>query len=171
MSRSAVALAVTLPLLAVLLGIGRSEWKLSIARDFTFEIGGYDPRDLLRGHYLQFRLRLDDIKEREACDPITAECCLCLTATVRDLPAHVERATCATARAECDGALAREYEGKSLRYYVSELSATSLEEQMMNAMQHRAAHAVLSVSKDGRAEVRELRLYGQPIPGAVAKVR
>jgi uncharacterized membrane-anchored protein len=171
MSRNFVRIALALPLLAIGFGIARSEWKLSIARDFTFEIGGYDPRDLLRGRYLQFQLRLQELATREACDSVSEQCCLCLTSTTRDQPVLAERSTCTTARAQCDGALSSEYVGKSLRYYVPELQASTLEEQMMNAMQHRAAHAVLSVGKNGRAEVRELRLYGNPIAGAVTPVR
>src|SRR5262245_7448262 len=103
MSRRTVALAVTLPLLAIVLGIVQAERFRRGTQEFVFEIGGYDPRDLLRGRYLQFQLRVDPLPEREPCTG--DDCCLCLTRAAQGVVSGAALATCATARADCHGAL------------------------------------------------------------------
>jgi GDYXXLXY protein len=131
MSRRFTLLAVALPVLAVVIGIVRAEWVFRHGRDFVFEIGGHDPRDLLRGHYLLFRLRVDPLAVREACDDDPAEaCCLCLTRGEGNRVATAERATCATARADCEGALQLTDAIRSVRYYVPEAHATDLERRL-----------------------------------------
>jgi uncharacterized membrane-anchored protein len=169
MSRRYTALAVVLPLLAVGLGIVRAELFRGRARDFVFEIEGYDPRDLLRGHYLQFRLRIEPLPVREPCDDAAADCCLCLTRSDPDAVPYVERATCATARSSCDGALHIRYLNEPQRYYVPEQNAAALEKRLLSAMEHRRAHAVLAIDASGQAQVRELRVDGAPISGGQAR--
>jgi uncharacterized membrane-anchored protein len=163
MARRFTALAVVLPLVAIGLGIVRAELFRERARDFVFEIAGYDPRDLLRGHYLQFRLRVEPISEREPCDDAASDCCLCLTRTEPDAVPYAERSSCATARASCDGALRTRYLNTPQRYYVPEQDAAELERRLLEAMQHRNAHAVLAIDASGDAQVRELRVDGRPL--------
>ena len=43
--------------------------------------------------------------------------------------------------------------------------ARELERRLFDAMEHRRAHAVLAIDAQGRAEVRELRVDGEPIAG------
>lgn len=168
MSRKAAIVALVLPLLAIGLGIVRAELFLSRAREFVFEIEGFDPRDLLRGHYLQFRLRLPSVPEREACvDDGSGSCCLCLTRRGgADEPVAAERSSCATARASCDGALLTHYANTPQRFYVPEARARELEVRLRAAMAQQAAHAVLAVDAKGNAVVRELRIDGVAITGS-----
>lgn len=167
MSRKGVALAVTLPLLAIVLGIVQAERFRGRARDFVFEIGGYDPRDLLRGHYLQFRLLVDPLPEREAC--VGDGCCLCLTRREAGAVSGVELARCATARAECDGALPAAIVGTPQRFYVPEDRAAELERDLRNAAERHAARAVLAVDGDGVAHVVGLLIDDVLIPGGLAR--
>jgi uncharacterized membrane-anchored protein len=162
--------AVALPLLVIVLGIVRAERFLGRTHDFVFEIGGYDPRDLLRGHYLQFRLTADPLPQREACidDPL-GTCCLCLTRAQPGQLSQVERATCATARTECDASLPLGVLAGSFRYYIPEESAKELEKRLLDAMPRRGARAVVAVDPRGEARVRELRIDGVPVPGAVPR--
>jgi GDYXXLXY protein len=166
MSRRFTLVAVVLPLLAIVLGIVRAQLFLGRSRDFVFEIGGYDPRDLLRGHYLQFSLRVASVPAREVCvDQPPGTCCLCLTHAEPNQVSKVEGATCATARAECDGVLPLDVLKRPYRFYVPEARATNIEWRVSAAMQRRAAQAVVAVDADGVARVRELRIDGEPIPG------
>jgi uncharacterized membrane-anchored protein len=165
MSRRFVIAAVALPLLALVLAIVRAELFLGGARDFAFEITGYDPRDLLRGHYLQFQLRVDPLPEREACDDASGDCCLCLTETERDAVPYAERASCATARVACDAALHTRFLSEPQRYYVPEAAAAELERRLRDAMQHRGAQVLLAIDRNGEARIRELRIDGEAIPG------
>jgi hypothetical protein len=164
MSRSHVSIAVVLPVLAIVLGIVRAELTFARTRDFTFEITGYDPRDLLRGHYLQFRLQLDPAAEREYCSPASNSCCLCLTQLDGSPMPRIERATCNTARS-CDAWLDAETATRPLRFYVSDVAAPALERKLQNAMLRRAAHAVMALDSKGRAHVRQLLVDGDPIAG------
>ena len=166
MSRRYLLVAVTLPLLAVAFGIVRAELFLRGAHDFVFEIAGYDPRDLLRGHYLQFRLQVDPLPDREACDDATGDCCLCLTRTGPDAVPHAERASCATARTSCDAALHTRYLNEPQRFYVPEAAAAELEQRLRDAMQRRGAQVVLATDREGEAQIRELRIDGEAISGS-----
>jgi len=170
MSRRATLVAVALPLLAIVLGIVRAERFLGRTHDFVFEIGGYDPRDLLRGHYLQFTLRVEPLPQREACiDDPQGTCCLCLTRAQPGQVSQVERATCATARAECDASLPLGVLAQPYRYYVPEESAKELQNRLLDAMPRSGARAVVAVDSRGEARVRELWIDGVPVPGAVPR--
>ena len=170
MSRRFTLLAVALPVIAIVLGIARAEWTFRHGRDFVFEIGGYDPRDLLRGHYLLFQLRVDPQAVREPCEDEGPEpCCLCLTRGEGDRVTSAERATCATARADCDGALQITDAIRAVRYYVPEAQAADLERRLREAAQREAALAVVSIDADGNGRVRELQIDGETIPGGVER--
>lgn len=166
-SRPRLLFAVLLPVLSIAFGIVRSELFVRRAQDFVFEIGGYDPRDLLRGHYLQFRLEVGEVPVREPCDDATRECCLCLSRREPGPVPFAERATCETARLVCDGALHTRYLREPHRYYVPEAEAQELERRLIEATGRRAAHVVLAIARDGEAHVRELRLDGKAIAGGV----
>ena len=167
MSRKGVALAVALPLLAVVLGIVQAERFRGRAQDFVFEIGGYDPRDLLRGRYLQFRLRVDPVPEREPC--VGDDCCLCLTRGEPGALSGVALATCATARVDCDGALPAAVLDTPYRFYVAEAQAEDLEQELRAAAERRAARAVVAVDPSGAAQIVALRIDGVSIPGGLAR--
>jgi hypothetical protein len=163
MSRRVVALAVALPLLAIVLGIVQAERFRRRAQEFVFEIGGYDPRDLLRGRYLQFRLRVDPLPEREPC--VGNDCCLCLMRAAPGALSEVTRATCATARAECDGMVSAAVLGKPFRFYVPEERGAELERGLRDAAERRTARAIVAVDPSGAAQVVGLRIDGAPIDG------
>jgi hypothetical protein len=168
-SRRVVLVAVVLPVLAIALGIVRGELLLRRAPDFVLEMDGYDPRDLLRGHYLQFTLRVDPLAEREPCDAAArGGCCVCLTRAAPGALSAAERAPCDTARAVCDGALPIEALSRPYRFYVPEARAVELERQARDAMERGTAHAVFALDADGAVRVRELRIDGTAIPGSIA---
>jgi len=169
-SRKSVLIAVLLPLLAISLGIVRAQLQLGRARDYVFDIQGFDPRDLLRGRFLQFRLQVDDAQIREACDPRGGQaCCLCLTRGATDQPPQVAHSTCEDARAHCDGVLQPKYLHDPLRFYVAEAHANQLDKRLADAMQKHRAQVILAIDANGEALVRELLLDGKAIPGGVAR--
>ena len=65
--------ALLLPIVAFLGLVGRAELLRASGPVFHVAIAGYDPRDLLQGHYLRYRLQWP---ADGACDGAT--CCLCL---------------------------------------------------------------------------------------------
>ncbi|MFM7141201.1 MAG: GDYXXLXY domain-containing protein [Alphaproteobacteria bacterium] len=166
-SRARVILAVALPIAAILLGIVSAERRAERAPHLVFEIEGYDPRDLLRGHYLQFRLRvpLPAPGECEGGDP---DCCLCVSAGEVGETARVERVSCASEPA-CDALLAADRAAMPLRFYVPEDRASELERRLGEAAGHGGARADVAIGPDGGIQVRGLWLDGIDA-GSVAPV-
>lgn len=162
MSRSFVAVAVALPLLAVGFGIVRAELTFARTRDFSFEINGFDPRDLFRGQYLQFRLTLEPASDH--CTTAADSCCLCLTDQGSGSVPAIDRTTCGEV-AGCDAWLDQDVARRAFRYYVSDVSAEELERRLQTAMQRRAARATMAVDASGQAHVRQLFVDGKPIKG------
>ena len=170
-SRNLIRIALVLPLLVIVLAIARAELFLRQSSEFTLPIAGYDPRDLLHGHYLQFRFVLDaeHTEEREACDAEKEACCWCLTRTQDTPAARAERATCYSARELCDAALPLPAAGRSFRFYVPEAQARSLEIELRDARAAENAYATFALDQNGEVRVLELTLAGKrytSLPGA-----
>lgn len=167
MSRSRVWFSVALPLLALLVAIVGAERRAARSRDFVFDIEGYDPRDLLRGRYLQFRLRIAEDEPAFACANEDPECCLCLGSVAPATPPRATRVAC-SATAGCDGVLRALLAVAPLRFYVPEAEAAALERRLSEAMAHGAARAVIGVDRTGSVRVRGLRLDGADVGGVAA---
>lgn len=128
MNKRTIALGVLLAPTAVL-----SIWALDVARrqevdpSLRIAVSGYDPRDLLRGHYINFTLRLTGTQGAD---------CVCLTpdpdaATTGAAP--VPRAVPAScepppSRAECPYYLHQPQ--RAFRYYASQERALELEREL-----------------------------------------
>ncbi len=163
MSRKLVWLALALPLLVIVLAIARAELFLRGAEEFSLPIEGYDPRDLLQGRYLQFRLSLDEehALEREACAGATEDCCWCLSSVPGQPAARAETATCSTARTQCAGALPLSAATTPFRFYVPEAQAPDMERALGEARLTHRAFAVFAIDPSGEARVSELMLNGK----------
>jgi hypothetical protein len=175
MRRSFLAAAVALPLFVLALGIVRSERHLADGRRWWFEVTGYDPRDLLRGHYIQYRLALDEIDlpvvgaaDGVPCDDETGDaCCLCLSQEVPGGPAaFVERTTCELARSECEGALQLRYLGELERYYIAEERAAELTQIFQDASSEHRAHLVVAIDALGKPQIVTLLVDDMPVEQA-----
>ena len=79
MSKPLQRIAVILPIALLVVMIGRAEWQLEHSQTWHFAIRGYDPRDLLRGHYLRFNLAVQATGTSEACGISDPDCCYCLS--------------------------------------------------------------------------------------------
>lgn len=92
-----------LPILISLALISKAELQFAGAKTWQVPITGYDPRDLLYGHYINFRFDLD--KAEKLCTAgTTGTCALCLRGDVNNpqisvIPALPEQ----DVRAKCDG--------------------------------------------------------------------
>ena len=164
-SSSRVILAVLLPLAAILAGVVSAERRAARAPHLLFEIEGYDPRDLLRGRFLQFRLRLP---ERAAgdCEGTDPDCVLCVTAGEPGETVSVARVSRAAA-SDCDALLPAASASTPLRFYVPEARAADLERRLAEVAGRGGARADVAIASDGTIQVRGLRLDGVDA-GAVA---
>jgi len=157
-SRSRVALAILLPLAVIVAGVVSAERRSALAPHLVFEIEGYDPRDLLRGHYLQFRLRVPEPATDE-CQGTDPDCCLCAMAGELGETVRVARVSCADAP-PCDALLPAERAAIPLRFYVPEDRAPELERQLAAVAGHGGARADVAIAGDGTIQVRGLWLDG-----------
>lgn len=160
MSRNLRWLALLLPLVAIVVAIARAELFVRHAQEFTLAIAGYDPRDLLKGRYIQFTIALADDASR-ACSSAEPACCLCVTRQSHGGAARIARAGCARAQASCDAWLPIERASKPYRFYVPESKATQIEHELLQALRAGDAFAVFAIERDGEARVRALRLRGR----------
>jgi uncharacterized membrane-anchored protein len=160
-----LALVLALPLASVVVAIVRAELQRAQSEAWTFVASGYDPRDLLHGRYVQFRIDFAAGRERTtenlACSNEDPACCLCLTRTQSsDIPL-TRRMSCADAAQSCDGMLQTRLIERLDRYSVSEEQAEVLEERVRTAGSKGRLHVVLWVDPSGQAEVKELRIAGE----------
>jgi hypothetical protein len=156
-----VIVAVVLPVAGVFALIGRAQIKQRSGQEFRLPISGYDPRDLLRGHYLTYRI--DWNPSGDGC-AVGDACCYCLTRDAGRTP--VSRVACEH-RDACAATISDAAAEELRRYYVPEAEAEALQA----AVRGRRGELVIGVDARGRVAVRDLWIDGRPwreaIHGAV----
>jgi hypothetical protein len=153
--------AVMLPLLGLMGIIARAEVRLRNGASYVVPIQGYDPRDLLHGHYLQYSFDFDWQGESN-CGPLQAgkplaldtSCCVCLSPGAK--VARARQVRCEDV-GRCDWLAGAEL-APPLRYFVSERQAPDLEEAL------RGHHAGISLTcgPDGQPAIGDLYVDGRP---------
>lgn len=154
-----VALALALPVLVVIFGIARAEWFGARATRYLFEVEGYDPRDLLRGHYIQYRVSIEN-DAPETCDVAREACCVCFDPAPMELVRSAESMSCEAPRARCPHRLKRSYIDNPQRFYVPESEARRIEDTLRKAVQENGARVVFAVDVDGNAAPEQLLIDG-----------
>ena len=156
--------AVALPLLGLVVMIARAEISLRSGPSFHIPIAGYDPRDLLSGHYLQYRFAFEWQGE-STCGQLAAgtpvdldtSCCICLTTDVGGGHTTPARQVHCDEAAVCDGWLQGGAIAPPLRYFVPERHASAIEDAL------RGRHASLGVTcgPNGQPAIGDLFLDGR----------
>lgn len=152
----ALALAVALPTLAIVAAIARAELHRAEAKDWTFVAHGYDPRDLLRGHYVRFKIDFGEPSTGSACQESDADCCLCLFGSPGSGVPSTQRMTCKQALAQCDGILQTRAIRHLDRYYVPEDRARELDRRVRLAGSRDQLRVIVAIDSTGHGEVRAL---------------
>jgi len=80
MTKGRILVAIVAPCLVIAGWLAYLAAAFSGGTDIVFKIEGYDPRDLLRGHYLQYRVLYDFRIPDRAVGMRPREECLCVTA-------------------------------------------------------------------------------------------
>jgi hypothetical protein len=156
-------IAVLVPMLGLLVLVARAEVLLRSGASFRVAIEGYDPRDLLRGHFLQYRFRFNWQGE-STCGPLSGgfpegvdpSCCVCLSSDV-DSNAQARQVACDQVGG-CDGWLEGASISPPLRYFVPERNASNLED----ALRGREAALTVTCGPGGQPAIGELYLDGRP---------
>lgn len=162
-------LAILIPFVLLCLLIGRAEYHLSQGEEWKFEVTGYDPRDLLRGHYLRFNLAYDWEDSPGSCDD-PADCCLCLTDAGQLVPT-VKRTSCSIAKTQCDGFMLSEFERSLNRYYIPESQAQQAETILREARVDNQAFLSVVISASGEPAISDMIINGEPLMELLKKQR
>lgn len=150
-------IALLIPMLITLASIAKSEYRLSVGEMWTFKISGYDPRDLLRGHYVTYQVEFDWQKDKGVCSD-KDDCCLCLNRKKRSLDStKVSKVSCSLAVDRCDGLMREEYIKELRKYFIPEDKGKALEK----AIREKGAEILVAISDDGYPAVRDLLVNGK----------
>jgi hypothetical protein len=126
--RSWIAAALLfLPVIALAMMVYCNYADKAKARIWTMDIEGYDPRDLMYGHYLMFRFADRYGVDYNACKGDYENCCVCLGTDAKQAVA-AKAMECKAAKLQCPEAHPRLPKFLSMtRYYVPEDAAKDLE--------------------------------------------
>jgi uncharacterized membrane-anchored protein len=151
-TKKMLVMALLFPILALAALTAYREYVFSYGDEVTLPISGYDPRDLLAGHYLTYRIDygIDGICSPPSAQQTTGFVCLEPKVFSYSAPkscSKLIRGVCNYGR----------FEAGIERYYVPENQAKRLEEQI----RAKTASIVLSVTHHGEAQVKDLLVNGQ----------
>lgn len=152
--------AVIFPILGLLALIGRAELNLRSGRTWELPISGYDPRDLLSGHYLRYQYRLEWKQYASSCgdgETIDRSCCLCLEPRPGSREPLVHGVQCGAVEGCLSWLRGSDLVGEQ-RYFVPAEHATALEQ----ALRDRPASLRVAITDDGTLAVDTLLLDGKP---------
>ena len=150
----ALLFSLALPIVALGAMIVRSEITSRTGRPWVIAITGYDPRDLVRGHYLSYRLAFQWDEPAERCT--AAACCYCLRGPAGSEP-RVRKVACDEV-ASCDSSF-REAELDHLQqFFIPEDRGAELEREIRS----RKATLRVRVSGGGSVVIQDLLLDGRP---------
>ena len=170
-------LALVLPVIVMALMIGMHVRNKESGTLWRVPVAGYDPRDLLRGHYLTFRYDWNwDEARNTACSG--RECAVCLSA---DMPSasynpRVYMTALSVAEKQCESFIhGYSYGGNQFeigtkqgyglrRYYIPETEAAKLDRLLRREDQNDHKFDVgLRVNSAGQAFVEKMYIDGVPL--------
>lgn len=156
--------AVVLPILGLVALVGRAQFHLESGRPWVLRITGYDPRDLISGHYLRFRYepRWDDAPGTCGEVPpsrIDGGCCLCLEPIAGSEEPRVRQLACDDPDLPaCESWAPGEALAGPQRYFIPEERAAALE----RALRTRESALRVTVLDDGTLAIDHLVFDGPP---------
>ena len=157
-----VAASLALPVLLVAGLAGQAEWALRGGVPVRVRITGYDPRDLIRGHYLRFRFAWN----WEGGAPRGATAALCVLSRdenplVRPLASAADPACELPVRLQPGDSLRFQPEGVSDQLFVPEDSAAALQAAMLDGSA--TLTVALAVARDGTARISGWQVDGMDV--------
>ena len=161
MKNKLVLIAVAIPFVVLCLLIARAEYHIHNGDQWSFELQGYDPRDLLRGHYLRLNVSYDMDSKKNSCTS-SEECCLCLSKTEERVP-RVHEASCSVAKTQCDGFMLSSYRNSMSRYYIPEADAKRAETILADARANRTAFLTVSINGKGEPAIVDIIIDDQSL--------
>jgi uncharacterized membrane-anchored protein len=152
-SRTVLIAALLLPIVALGILTGYKHYKVTVGVKVTLPIEGYDPRDLLSGHYLTYRViygAKNICKMSQAKKNPVRYVCLQPKGFSYSKPMNCEimiKGTCSGSR----------FKAGIERFYIPEASAGQLDKDVRS----KKGSIVLSVTPDGHAQIKDLLINGK----------
>lgn len=142
--------AVIIPCLVLVSMTLHNQYLIMTAPEFEFEVEGYDPRDILAGHYLQFRIKY----KAEINCTIYGPASMCVSPEQRVI--NSDRPT------ECQNWIAGRCEGSKFkddlnRFYIPQDRVQALQANLIDGK----ASVKVVVGK-GNAVIKDLLINGRP---------
>ncbi|EIJ36377.1 GDYXXLXY domain-containing protein [Thiothrix nivea] len=157
--RILLIVALALPILSLGLNAYLKSAQRANGEEVVLPITGFDPRDLLSGHYLQYRV---DYGVENGCGEHRTEASVCLRPMRGIYPQGSLPQDCGLfIRGRCDSSA--DFLADIERFYIPEEYAQSLEDKVRD----RKGELVLSVDRQGNAAIRDLLIEGKPWKEAV----
>lgn len=151
--RSGLMIALLVPILALALNAYLNSVQRASGEAVVLPIIGFDPRDLLSGHYLMYQV---DYGVSTGCTAHGVEAAICLRPTRQLYLADALPADCDLfIRGYCDSSAA--FNAGIERFYIPEAYAQALETKVRN----KRGELVVSVDKAGNAAIRDLLIDGK----------
>jgi uncharacterized membrane-anchored protein len=154
-------IAISIPILALLAWTLTLETRVRSGKEIEVRVEGYDPRDLLAGHYIRFRLALGT---STPCTSGTGgPACVCFEPSSEgSVYAPIISGSCEELLSRCSAALRGQcfgsrFEAGIERYYIPERLAPVLQTIP------EASTAVIALDEAGKATIKALLVAGEPV--------
>ncbi len=147
-----LAVALALPLVMLAAMALNHQWRRDHGRQVVLPIQGFDPRDLLAGHYLRYRI--DYGIEPCQAQRNLPDASICLQPERRFSAGDTPSDCTVYIRGQCRHG---RFEAGIERFYIPEAKASELEA----LARKKRATLRLSVTADGQASIRELLIDGK----------
>ena len=152
-------LGLLLPIIALVGNVYWHHYQRQNGQLITLPIEGFDPRDLLSGHYLTYQV---DYGLTPICQEPNQTVGLCLQPTVSTFSLDLSPSTCQVwLKGQCDNA--KHFSAGIERFYIPEQYASTLDKLVRN---HQGA-LVIRVNHSGDASIVDLLIDGKPWQQAV----
>lgn len=171
MRKAMLILAILLPFIFMVGFMARSEYQIRHGTLWEIDIQGYDPRDILKGHYIDYRYRwnwdnkkLENFMKRKV--SLYEENCLCLeeneSSIINPVVYPIECNENVKCKAKLKGHLVGNLKDNNFitgieKFYIAEKKASSLE----RALRTKKASIQFRINHQGRAVLVDLFLDGK----------
>ncbi len=150
-SKKALVTALIIPIVVLMLLTVHKKYQLTLGKEVQLRITGYDPRDLLAGHYLTYTVEYD-VKNICANVKGKAPGYICLE------PKRFHLKKPAACKLFIKGICNRNrFEGGIERFYVPESEAKRLDKDVRSDK----GSIVVMVTPNGKAQIKELLIEGK----------
>lgn len=144
-------LALCLPIAALAWQTWQHQQRYNEGKDITLPIRGFDPRDLLSGHYLIYEV---DYGVENICE-LSNTAQLCMTKKPYLIKEHEETKSCSLVlKGKCDQG---NFKAGIERFYIPEAHAQTLDQ----ALRDQKGSITIAIDPQGKAQVKELWIEKQ----------